>query len=299
MQQALGGVLGRRLAGAHHPVDFHLRLPLAAGGVRAQGVGEIGTAIDVVHVERLEFGDAGGLNLFQLIRRQFVVGLRQRFAGLRIAQVASQDFAHQILAGNPQALHAGLDQFADVLGFHPLARFQQFAVVDPDVEAGGFALQALGDQIQGKVFAVGPDGVGLEKDLENPLVDRAGVGVVGIGLVEQGPQQDGDRQLAAAVDARVHDVLGVELEIEPGAAIGDDPGREQQFAGGVGLALVVIEKHAGRAVQLGNDDPLGAVDDKGAVVGHQRQLAHVNFVFLDILDLVGAGFGVLVHQHQP
>jgi len=52
-------------------------------------------------------------------------------------------------------------------------------------------------------------------------------------------------------------------------------------------------------VQLRDDDSFGAVNDEGAIIGHQRQLAHVDFVFLDILDLMGAGFGILVHQHQP
>ncbi len=149
------------------------------------------------------------------------------------------------------------------------------------------------------MFPVGADGVGLEKNIENPFVDRARVGIVGVGLVEQRPQQDGDRQLAPAVDAGVDDVLGVEFEIQPRAAIGNDARREQQLAGGMGFTLIVVEKHAGRAVQLGNDHPFGAVDDEGAVVGHQRQLAHVHFVFLDILDLMGAGLSVLVHQHQP
>jgi hypothetical protein len=39
VQQALGGVLGRRLTRAHHPVDFHLGIPLTAGGIGAQGIG--------------------------------------------------------------------------------------------------------------------------------------------------------------------------------------------------------------------------------------------------------------------
>ena len=43
-------------------------------------------------------------------------------------------------------------------------------------------------------------------------------------------QQRGDRQLALAVDADVDDVLGVELEVEPAAAIGDDPRGEEILA---------------------------------------------------------------------
>ena len=62
----------------------------------------------------------------------------------------------------------------------------------------------------------------------------------------------------------------------------------------MGLAAVVIEEHARRAVQLRDDDALGAVDDEGAVVGHQRQLAQIDLLLAHVLDrLLGAG-GFLV-----
>ena len=35
-------------------------------------------------------------------------------------------------------------------------------------------------------------------------------------------------------------------------------------------------------MQLGDDDSLRAVDHKGAVLGHERQFAHVDFLFLDL-----------------
>ena len=41
-------------------------------------------------------------------------------------------------------------------------------------------------------------------------------------------------------------------------------------------------------MQLGDDNPLGAVDDEGAVFRHQGNLPHVDFLLLDVLDgLVG------------
>jgi hypothetical protein len=43
----------------------------------------------------------------------------------------------------------------------------------------------------------------------------------------------------------MHDVLGVELDVEPGAAIRNDAGGEQKLAGRMRLALVVVEEHAG------------------------------------------------------
>jgi hypothetical protein len=153
VQQALRGILGRRLARAHHPVDFDLRFPLAAGGIRAQGVGEIGAAIDVVDVKRWNSVMPDAWNLFKLFQSQLVVRLCQQFAGLGVAQIASQNFADQdIRSGTRRLCTPALTSSLDVLGFHPLTRFQQLAVIDHDVEAGGFTLQALGDQIQGESF---------------------------------------------------------------------------------------------------------------------------------------------------
>ena len=90
--------------------------------------------------------------------------------------------------------------------------------------------------------------------------------------------------LAAAIDAHVDQVLGVELEVEPRAAVRDDARLVEQLAGRVGLALVVVEEHARAAVQLADDDALGAVDDERAVLGHQRDLAEVDLLLLDVAD---------------
>ena len=66
----------------------------------------------------------------------------------------------------------------------------------------------------------------------------------------------------------------------------------------MGLAAVVVEEHARGAVQLRDDDTLGAVDDEGAVVGHERQLAEVDLLLAHVLDrLLGAG-GLLVEDDE-
>ena len=106
-------------------------------------------------------------------------------------------------------------------------------------------------------------------------------------------QQRGHRQLPLAVDADVDQVLAVELEIQPRAAIRDDPRGEQVLAAAVRLALVVVEEHARAAVHLADDDALGAVDDERAVVRHQGHVAHVDGLLLDVADRAGAG--ILVH----
>ena len=51
-------------------------------------------------------------------------------------------------------------------------------------------------------------------------------------------------------------------------------------------------------MQLRHDDTLGAVDDEGAVVGHERQLTEVHLLLAHVLDgLLGAG-GFLVEDDE-
>ena len=66
----------------------------------------------------------------------------------------------------------------------------------------------------------------------------------------------------------------------------------------MGLALVVIEEHARRAVHLRDDDPLGAVDDEGAVIGHERNVAHVDILLLDVLDRTRAGLLIDIEHDE-
>src|ERR1700722_14818235 len=64
------------------------------------------------------------------------------------------------------------------------------------------------------------------------------------------------------------------------------------------LALVVIEEHAGAAMHLRDDDALGAVDDEGAVRGHERHIAHVHVLLLDVLDRLRLGLGIDVEHDE-
>ncbi len=49
-----------------------------------------------------------------------------------------------------------------------------------------------------------------------------------------------------------------------------------------------LEGDAGGAVELGDDDALGAVDDEGAALRHHRDLAHVDVLVLDEVLLAQA-----------
>src|SRR5207253_3859075 len=59
-----------------------------------------------------------------------------------------------------------------------------------------------------------------------------------------------------------------------------------------------VEEGARRAVQLADDDALGAVDDEGPVLRHQRDVAEVDLLLLDVADGLHAGLGILVPDHE-
>ena len=199
-----------------------------------------------------------------------------------------RNLADQVFCRHHEAIKASLLQLADVPRGDAPTFFHQHLIPDADVEAGQFAAQAFGHQIEHDLIARQTKDVVIEEDLQH--LPR---------LHAQRPQQDGHRQLAAAVDAGVEQVLGIEFEIEPRSPIRDDAGGVQNFTGRMRLAAIVIEENPRRAMHLRDDNPFRAIDHEGAVLGHERQFAHVHFLFLDLLgEPVGSG-AVLVEQDQP
>src|SRR5581483_9333327 len=103
-------------------------------------------------------------------------------------------------------------------------------------------------------------------------------------------QEDGREELALPVDAHVQQVLRVVLELDPRSAIRDDLRDVERL-------VFRMKERARGAVQLADDDALGAVDDEGAVLRHQRDVAEVDLLLLDVADGLHAGVVVLVPSH--
>ena len=74
----------------------------------------------------------------------------------------------------------------------------------------------------------------------------------------------------------------VDLELEPRAARGD----ELRLVDAHAVVHLGGEVHAGRADELRDDDALGAVDHKGAALGHEREVAHEDELLLDLAGLL-------------
>ncbi len=286
LEHRLGGFHRRRLAWTHHAIDVEQRVLADRILVDSQRVAHVGADRDVVDVQHVDRGEALLLQRRDGRDVQLVAGLGVDLAGGRVHFVPRQITADQGLRRQQQRLQARIHQALGLTrGNLGAGGSDLFAGVGVDQRefrlhpAPAFRLvrrgPAPGDAL---LLHIGHDVIEGREDL--------------FAVHAQRHQEGGGRQFAAAVDAAIDDVLGVELEVEPRAAIRDHPRREQQLAGGVRLALVVVEEHAGRTVHLRDDHPLGAVDDEGALVRHERNVTHVDVLLLDVLD--GAGLGLLV-----
>ena len=58
------------------------------------------------------------------------------------------------------------------------------------------------------------------------------------------------------------------------------------------------KEYARALVHLADDDPLGAVDDERARVGHQGQLTQVDILFLDVVDVFGLTVRIFLPDDQ-
>ena len=88
-----------------------------------------------------------------------------------------------------------------------------------DVKGGGFTAQARRHQLHREAVFLDVEDAGVEKLIKNLFSRHA-----------QRTQQHRSRQLTAAVDTHKHVVFGIELEVEPGATIGNDASRIEQLA---------------------------------------------------------------------
>ena len=314
VEQGLGRFQGRRLARAHDAVNIDQRVLAGRVAVDRHGVAQIAADRDVVDGEQRQFLDAGGGQLFQIGDGDFVAGFIQHDAVALIDHVGGEIAAGQLLGADELILEPAFLQLLDHARSHLGADFGD--------DGAGIGI----DQLMGELDALhavgieqgGPTGAGaavIDRAVERRqdllaghAVDLRPVGLaagglalfaIGLGLGRiQRIEQGRHRQLAAAIDAHIDMVLGVEFEIEPGAAIGDDAGGEQIFARGVGLALVMVEEDARRAVHLADDDAFSAVDDERAVRRHQRHVHHIDILFLDVADRAQARLLIDIEHRQ-
>ena len=150
------------------------------------------------------------------------------------------------------------------------------------VQRGGLAGAQLAVDLQHGVL-IRLAGVLLQGRHDAGIVTEA-VHDLAVRLEAQRTDQAGDGQLPVLIDADPEHLAGVGLVLQPCATVGDDGGGQQ---GQIGLEvdlLAVVD--AGGADDLADHHTLGAVDDKGAGVGHQGEITHEDLLLLNFARLL-------------
>ncbi len=66
----------------------------------------------------------------------------------------------------------------------------------------------------------------------------------------------------------------------------------------MGFTLIAVKEDARATMQLRNNNALGTIDNKGTVIGHERNFAHVHFLFFDVFYGAFRRFTFVDHQTQ-
>ena len=279
----------RRVAGAQLAVDFDQRFLRGLDRVAAQRRADDRAHVVALGEENVDLGDAGIHELRNLVGRNLRVGFQHDLARVGVDDVGRRVRAFQVAQINFDLAHLGLVDLLQDRGRNLAAGVR-------------YLLAALADNAMAELHAEQVRRTGDARFqrpvdllvLQREAVDRVeGAQNVFIGTQPQRAQENRSQELALAVDANIQNILLIVFEFHPRAAIGNDLSQEiRAVVGG-------LEKHAGGTVQLADDDALGAVDDEGAVLGHQRDVAEEDLLLLDIADGLVAGLGVFVEDGQP
>ena len=216
-----------------------------------------------------------------------VVGVLGLITGVEGQEVAES--RHNVLAGDHALV--GIDIKAELLVDLVAANASQVVALRVEVEAvEQRACGVDGGRLAGALTAVDLEKGVLARGRNVALDGRAdNVGVAEeredfvVGLGDAKGTQERRRALATlAVDGDHKVAALVDLELKPCAARGNELNAVDENAR-VHLGGKV---HARRADQLGDHDALGAVDDEGAAIGHEREVAHEDELLLDLASLL-------------
>ncbi|KAF5050873.1 hypothetical protein DSECCO2_425020 [anaerobic digester metagenome] len=274
---------GRRGTGAQALVNVDLSAFQVLALVHGQGVAHTRGHLGAGGEYGAQLGNSAGLALLDGGRGQGISGTQDDLAGLRVHDVHGGEFRFQGFRTDLVELDPCFDNAPPHGLGHGLAgSHDNRAVRGDDIGVGHFLAKIVFLDLAQNLSPVQAEGFLLVVVGQDVLTGHA-----------HGLEQDRGGHLPTTVDADVEDVLVVEVEIKPGAAHGDDAAAVEDLAAGVGLARVVFENDAGRALELVDDDPFRAVDQERPLLGDEGNGSEIYVLFLDVMD--GAAAGRFVH----
>ncbi len=206
-------------------------------------------------------------NRGRIARAQLAIDILERFL-LVVRRIFLQRFHDGVVVRDVDHLHFLVTERHDLADRRQGERLKS-------ARHGHFAVEHVGDQNFGRELLF------VELLAQLQVFDRVEkLDHFLVRAVAEGAQESGGEKFPpafAAIEIDVKQIAGVELHFDPGAAIRNDPEAVEHLAVEVNARL---ESDARGAMQLRNDDALGAVDHKRALRRHERDFAHVNLLLL-------------------
>ena len=283
-EQCFCGFARWRLARTHDAVDRIKAHVAVLGLVGLQRVAHPSAGDDMVDVEQLKAVDAGLVECFQVFSGDFVTCFNINPARLFVDQVERRITAKDFFGRDQQMRQAILDRFVRGAWRNLGARREH--------DFAGLCIHDVEHRFRRTpLFRVEWNfpATGATFKCHAVVEVAQDFFVVQTQRVEQGR----DRQLALTVDTDVDDILGIKFKVEPRTTVRNNARGEQIFARRVRFTAVMVKKNARRTVHLRNDNALCTVDEEGAVMRHERHVAHVYVLLLNIEDRTR--FGVRVN----
>ena len=287
LEQAFCSFTSRRLTRAHHAVDFYQRAQAVVGWVDTDSLRNVCAVVQIVGEQRLDTLVTRLAQLRQQIQAQLHVRCTDQLTGGFVNVVFRRNFTRDVLNWNFDMLDIVFFQLANMTRSNTTRFFYVDLAIGFDVEGGSLTTQALWHQFHLQ-FVV----TNFEDNFVKEQVKDLLSGVL------QCTQDDGCRQFTTTVDTDKQVVFRIELEVQPGTTVRDDTRVIQHFTRRVGFTLIGVKEDAWATVQLRNDNTLSTVDNKGTVVGHERNFAHVHFLFFDVFNGAFRRFALVDHQTQ-
>ena len=304
----------RGFARTHDFVNINQSVFAAGILVRRHRVADIRTDIDVVNVQQSDFVDLVFLQRLQQIFGNFLTRFDQNFTGLDVDHVFRKVAPDQFFFGNADFFNARFLQFRNLARRNLLTRFDQnfarlgvnqIVVKFQSFQAFGFKSGLPPLLVRRKdnfLIEIGQDFF-LRHSADFRQINRTSFGFAFFAQRNrfrafQRIKQRRYRQFATTVDTNIDQVLRIKFEIQPRTAIRNDACGKQIFARRMRLAFVMVKKHAGRTVHLRYDNAFRSVHDECSRFRHQRHIAHINVLFLNVADRTGSRIFVNVPDNQ-
>ena len=222
---------------------------------------------------------AGSIDLLSQLAVDLLVGLDKDLAGEGIHHVLCGHMIHDAACQRQLLIHLIAAEAGQVVP----ARIeeQHIDLAGSGLHRGGLAGAQLAVDLQQALLAV-LGGILFQRG-QNALVLAEVVQDILVRGQAQCTAQHGDGQLTVLIDTDIEHVGGIGLVLQPCTAVGVHGCAVQVVAY---LIFGISVEYAGRTDQLADDGTLGTVDHKGARIGHQREVAHENFLVLDLAGLL-------------